>query len=545
MKKITDWIKNEHHSFYFVYGVLALVIMLPLLLPGFILTLDMVFVPNMPFPDNLSNTWLLEFLMWLINFILPAELIQKIILLAILVLSGVGMHRLVKNTADINPEYLKWAAYFGGIFYMINPFTYSRFMAGQWLVLLGYAMLPFFVHSVINLMIKPGKQTAIRAGLWATAVAFVSIHQTGIMAIVLITALGIMVWKYWRKPQLKKLLKWSLVSVGLALVLNSFWLLPAALGQTEIGQSINTFDSTHHIAFATDSSGPFGAIGNVIRLQGFWVEPLSFYMLPQAKMPIWGLISIMVWILVGTGLVVAWRRQRFMALLFGILGLIGILLAATPITSWLEVIFNGYREPHKFAALIALAYAYFGALGTIGAARWASKRWGDTGVSVALGVALLLPFLLTPVMLWGFGGQLKTSHYPQDWDQINQQLNQENITGRGLFLPWHQYMEFDFAGRIIANPAEKYFDKPIIISDNPEFAGISPAYPNQEKRQIEQALASPETLSETLNQLNIQFVLLAKDNDYQDYAYLDEVPDLTLVAETDSLKYYKNEAYQP
>lgn len=545
MKKILDWIKQESRNFYFVYGLLALVVMLPLLLPGFILTLDMVFVPNMPFPDNISNTWLLEFLMWLANFVLPAEIIQKIILLAILILSGAGMHKLVKNTADINPEYLKWAAYFAGIFYMINPFTYSRFMAGQWLVLLGYALLPFFVHSIINLMMKPGKPTALRAALYATAIAFVSVHQTGIMAIVVICAIGIMAWKYWGKSQLKKLLKWSLVAAGLALLLNSFWVIPTALGHTEIGQSLATFDDRHHNAFATDNSGPFGAVGNVIRLQGFWVEPLNFYLMPQDRMPLWGLVSIIVWILVGTGVVVAWRRQRFMALFFGALGLAGIILAATPLVSWFDVIFNGYREPQKFVVLIALSYAYFGALGTIGAARWASKRWSDTGVSIALGLALLIPFLLTPTMLWGFAGQLKTSHYPPDWTQLNQQLNQPDITGRGLFLPWHQYMEFDFAGRIIANPAEKFFDKPLIISDNPEFAGISPAYPNDDKRRIEQALTAPETLPDILNQLNIQFVILAKENDSQDYAFLDSSPNLKLVTETETLKYYKNEAYQP
>lgn len=544
IKKLISWAKQEKRAFYFVYGGLALLVMLPLLLPGFILTLDMVFVPNMPFPDSLSNTWVLEFLLWLANLIIPGDLLQKIILLAILVLSGAGMHRLVLSTAAGEQDYLKWGAYFAGIFYTINPFTYSRFMAGQWLVLLGYALLPFFAQSLINLMMKPSKSAALRTALWATAIAFVSIHIAGMLAVILLVALGIMAWKYWGSARLKKLLKWSAVSVAAALAINSFWLLPTMFGATEIGKSVETFDSAHHQAFATDSSGPFGTVGNVIRLQGFWVEPRGFYVLPQDQIPLWGLISISVWVLVGIGVITAWRKQRFMALFFGIVGLVAILLAATPLSSWLGPILNGYREPHKFVALLALSYAYFGALGTVGVGLWATKRWGELGTNISLAVVLIIPFLFTSVMLWGFGGQLKPRHYPEGWNQINQQLSQADVTGRGLFLPWHQYMSFGFSERIIANPAEKFFGQPLIISDNPEFAGISPAYPDNEKRQVEQALEDPETLAQTLNGLGIQFVLLAKDRDYQDYDYLNSTPGLTLVTETDSLIYYQNEAYR-
>lgn len=544
LKKLIAWAKQENRGFYFAYGGLVLLIMLPLLLPGFILTLDMVFVPNMPFPDGLGNTWVLEFSLWLINLIIPADLIQKVVLLTILILSGAGMHRLVLSTATGEQEYLKWGAYFAGIFYMINPFTYSRFMAGQWLVLLGYALLPFFVHSLINLMMKPSKSSAVRTAFWATAIAFVSIHTAGMLMIVMLVALGIMAWKYWGSSRLKKLLKWSTVSVVIALAINSFWLLPTMIGQTEIAKSVDTFDSSHHQAFATDSSGPFGTIGNVIRLQGFWVEPRGFYVLPQDQMPLWGLISISAWVLVGVGMVTAWRKQRFMALFFGIIGLIAILLAATPLSSWLGPILNGYREPHKFVALLALSYAYFGALGTVGVGLWATKRWGELGTNISLAVILIIPFLFTSVMLWGFGGQLKPRHYPEGWNQVNQQLEQADTTGRGLFLPWHQYMSFGFSERIIANPAEKFFSPPLIISDDPELEGISPAYPDDEKRQIEQALGNPEALSRTLNELGIQFILLAKEGDYQDYDYLNATPGLKLVTETDSLIYYQNEAYR-
>src|SRR5690606_7555434 len=102
---------------------LSLAILLPLLLPGYILTLDLVFTPHLPWPHELTNTYLLEAILWLTNQILPGDVIEKIVLFLILLLSGVGMHRLVVSVKvrGIPPESWRWGLYFAGIFYMVNP----------------------------------------------------------------------------------------------------------------------------------------------------------------------------------------------------------------------------------------------------------------------------------------------------------------------------------------------------------------------------------------------------------------------------------------
>ena len=77
---------------------------------------------------------ILEFMSNLLYF----KYIQDILIFFILILSGISMHFLVNTKSQI-PKY------FAGIFYMINPFVYLRFMAGHWLLLLAYSITPFVV----------------------------------------------------------------------------------------------------------------------------------------------------------------------------------------------------------------------------------------------------------------------------------------------------------------------------------------------------------------------------------------------------------------
>ena len=79
-----QWLRDERRTIWFEYGVLSLAVLLPLLMPGFILTLDMVFTPNMAFPSDVTNTYPLQVAIWLLHLVLPMDIIQKILLFIIL-----------------------------------------------------------------------------------------------------------------------------------------------------------------------------------------------------------------------------------------------------------------------------------------------------------------------------------------------------------------------------------------------------------------------------------------------------------------------------
>lgn len=541
-----QWLRNEKRVIWFEYGAVALAILLPLLLPGFILTLDMVFTPNIALPSDITNTYPLELLFWLVHFILPADIIQKIVLFVILLFSGVGMHTLLRslNMRDkVAPDLWRLALYFGGIFYMINPFTYSRFMAGQWLFLLGYAMLPFFVRSLLKFYSSPNLKTTLKLTAWAFAIITASVHHAAMLVIVaLLVPIFATVFRYWRKGQFRRYAGWSAAALGIMALLCSYWIVPAILGHGAIGSAVASRSSADFSAFATNGNGALGAVGEVVRLQGFWAETRQLYALPQNMVPAWGVLFLAVWILVAVGASRAWKASRLLVAFAISCVVLGVVLAATPL---IEAVSHyipfaaGYREPDKFANLIALGYAMLGTLGVAFAAQWAVDKFRDVGGQVVTIICLLLPLAITPAMLWGFGGQLSPKQYPAGWYQMDEKLRSAPGQKRVLFLPWHQYMAFGFSGRIIATPAEKFFSVPVIASDDPEFGSIAPTEPNAEKAAIKKALDTPATLVSVLRAHNINYVLLAKEDDADSYSYLSKDKGLTKAAENDTLVLYK------
>jgi hypothetical protein len=499
------------------YFIVALIIMGPLLAPGYVLTLDMVFAP--PFPD------------WL----------QKLGLLAGFVAAGVGAHRLFTALWRTDK---RWPAYFAGLFYMINPFVYSRFMAGQYQVLLGYVLLPFFVRAWLLFLREPSLKRAIAASFWLTLISVVSIHTFGlaILAILLFSAAQMYAKRAderWRRNALRH----TAICIVLTLIASSYWLVPALLGQGRTVSAVAGFGSSDLAAFATSPNG-FGWLGNVLSLQGFWGDGKNLYLVPMDIFSWWWLPWIAVWALVIFGMYTSWQKQRAVTAPFIALIIIAAVLAigtagtiVAPLNAWLVghvPFFAGYREPQKFVALIALGYAYFGA---VAVAALAEK------IKLAVLPLFALPVLIAP-LLPGFYGQLTPRQYPPDWFEANSYLQQANPNAKVLFLPWHLYMPFTFAGRDIANPAPRFFTNPIIISNDPEMAGAKSYASTKDQQEIQTNIIpilkrSTKTIAPSLRMLNIRYVILAKELDYKMYANIDVEDGIKLVRETETLKLYE------
>ncbi len=528
---------------YWPYFLITLAVMLPLLRPGFILTLDMVFGPNLRMPDASTNTYPFYAVLHTLQLILPSDIIQKCLLLTILPLAAVGMHRLFEHIRPSQGE-RQWGVYIAGILFAVNPFTYSRFMAGQYLVLLGYALLPWFIRLLLRFVRRPGRTAALKLAGLAILVGAVSIHTLGLLAIATLCLLCVSFWprRTHSEPSTaasrKNLLRWGGLAIGLFVVASSYWLVPMALGKSSETATIEQFDSAHSQAFATEGSNVLYKIGNVLRLQGFWAERHGLYALPQDQLPGWGTVRLLVWLLVGLGAAALWRTSRAIAGALFAAGIIGLLLSIGLGQPLLTAI--GYREPHKFAGLVALVFALCAGCGMDWLVQ-ATGKWRSAAAATAL-VAVLL---FTPTMYLGFAGQLTPRHYPKDWALLNQRLNRDTSNFNVLFLPWHQYMSFGFSERIIANPAQQFFDKPVLISNDPELDNIQPPTNDPRITVINQALANAPKrhhLSRDLNTQHVRYVILAKEYDYRKYHYLDDQPELVPIWETANLKLYRNDA---
>lgn len=534
-----------------VYVVAAILVLWPLFGPGYILTLDMVFAPRLALPEVVTSSYLLHASLHLLNLIIPSDVIQKLMLLTILVLSGVGIHRLMRflqatSTPAVTSQLV---AYAGGLLYMINPFTYSRFMAGQYSVLLGYAFLPFFTGALLRFLRAPSVKTSLILTAWTLGISIVSIHTLGLAFVVGLVALMRTLWRHRLESRRLKQIGQYLASIAVVFIIaNSYWLLPLMQGSGPTATSIATFQASDQSAFETEGSSVVSKLIHVLRLQGFWGEGEGLYLLPHDQFILWPIVVIVVWTLVIIGARTLWRRNREMCVLLLASMAIATLLAIGVGTAWLSEhvpLFAGYREPQKFVAIVALSYAvFFGfAISKIVQKASAIPRRIIAGVVSA---AVVVGF--TPVMFGGFDGQLVPRHYPTDWYTINERLNKDGDTFQVVFLPWHLYMRYQFAGRVIAHPANGFFDKPIMTSNDPELQGTKPAINDPQKElltnQILPRAAASDTLGAELEPLRVKYVILAKDADYTSYDYLDHQKDLQLVTETTTLKLYRNTAFR-
>jgi hypothetical protein len=126
-------------------GLLALG---PGLRRGFLLSYDMVFVPRQPFTAVIAGLTggppravPSDAVVAAAARVLPADIVQKLVLLSIFVLACSGAAALLAG----EPWFARLAA---GVFYAWNPFVAERLIIGQWALLLGYAGLPWALRAV-------------------------------------------------------------------------------------------------------------------------------------------------------------------------------------------------------------------------------------------------------------------------------------------------------------------------------------------------------------------------------------------------------------
>lgn len=550
MNKILTVVKGSWRMLL-VYAVAAMLVLWPLLAPGYILTLDMVFAPRLALPEAVTSSYLLHTGLHLLNLIIPSDVIQKLMLLTILVLSGVGMHRLMHSLQATGAPAATYqlVAYASGLLYMINPFTYSRFMAGQYSVLLGYAFLPFFTGALLRFLRTPSIKTSLALTAWTLGISIVSIHTLGLAFVIGLVALTQTLWRHrMDSRRLKQIAQHVAGIVAVFILASSYWLLPLLQGSGPTAASIATFQASDQSAFETEGSSVISKLIHVLRLQGFWGEGEGLYLLPHDQFILWPIMVIAVWVLVILGARTLWRRNHEMCVLLLASMAIATLLAIGAGTAWLSEhvpLFAGYREPQKFAAIVALSYAVFFGFAISKIAQKASTMPRRI-IAGVISAAVVVGF--TPVMFGGFDGQLVPRHYPADWYAINEQLNKDSDTFQAVFLPWHLYMRYQFAGRVIAHPAHGFFDKPILTSNDPELQGTKPAIGDPQKElltnQILPQAAASNTLGAELEPLRVKYIILTKDADYTSYDYLDRQKDLQLVTETATLKLYRNTAFR-
>lgn len=534
--------KTSNYLYLLIYVLITLII-LNTLMSGYILTLDMVFTPDFKISNNFyglqeSISSNIPFLLILKFFtlLIPTWIIQKLILFFILFLSGISAYKLC-------PAKNKTGKLFAGLIYMINPFVYIRFMAGHYLLLLAYAITPFAIISIIKFFDKYSIKQTIKTTLWITLIGILNIHTLFLVLFVFLIFLIYNLIK--NRTETKSIVKSVILIIIFFLVLNTYWLLPLATADSNKLQQITEQDLA---LFSTKPSLNLNVLTNTAAMYGFW---RGGYILPKNIIPIWLFYTLFFLILYLTvhGYITTKNKNKNIFLIVGITSLIlAVGITSNLFSKIFEFLFQnlfffkGFREPHKFIALLVLVYSYLGGLGV-------ANLKENTKKMLSLLIIILtisLPIIYTITMFNGFWGQLESVDYPQDWYEVNNYLNQDKDDFNILFLPWHMYIDFTWIpnkDKRISNPAMNFFDKPVIQGDNIEAGNIYSQSTNPISKYIEFLLKNGDDITNLGNKLtliNVKYVILTKEVDYKNYEFLYKQKDIELVKETENLIVFKN-----
>jgi hypothetical protein len=531
------------------------------LLPGYIFGTDFAGPRHYPFPSSLTSDAGLQFVLAVAGLALPADLVGKALIVGVLGTAGITAY----HALPIGGFAPRAAA---ALIYMVNPFVYDRLAYGQLTVLAGYAVLPLVASAIRQLMLEPGIRRALEAAAVLALIGILDVH----VAIIAATLSGVLAATHlaiqggsWAR--VAHLAGYLLLSACAALAASLYWLVPILLGVGTQARTLARIGAGDLNAFSTLADPRLGLLPNILGLFGFWAEDTGRFASAKDFVTGWPVMLLVLLTFTIAAAVVGWRNAipGFVSARPWVVGLVfaGIVAAilemgvsnphTAPVVTALDAVFppyRGMRDAGKWAALLALVYALLVPIAMSAAIGWSRARFQSgtrTEVAAAVPIALLLAVQLYygNSVLYGMHGQVRPSSYPVGWYAADQALAADPHPGRAVFLPWHGYLALSFiknTNQIVASPAPQFFSIPVVASQDLEIAGIAP--PSDDKDQVVirglVADAGRTDWGAALAERNFKYVLLAREVDWRDYAYLDNQSALVLVKDYGSIIVYRN-----
>ncbi len=493
-------------------GVLALG---PGLRRGFLLSYDMVIVPRQPFTATLAGlaggpprAVPSDAVVAAASRALPADLVEKLLLLSIFVLACSGAAALLAR----EPWFARLAA---GVFYAWNPFVAERLIIGQWALLLGYAGLPWALRAVtvcpvaswrgagrLGLALLP----AIVGGFAAMTISALVVLPAAILARPPGTQQPAPGQPAWQRVRA------GATALGVLAVGSLPWLIPSLMRPVYAGPA-------GVAAFAARADTPFGSIGSLLMLGGMW----NAQAVPAGYGGWWSALWLALVLAAAAGYVAfGVRRHRWPGL--GIAAVTGLVIASLGVTApgrdLLQALgsfwpgFAVLRDGQQFIAPLALAEALGAGLLASRAARprtSAAARENATAdrAGLAIAVALLLaPVLLLPGLAWGAAGRLRPVWYPSSWLNAARLIDDSPAAGKVLLLPWTAYRRPAWnGGRALLDPWPRLLRRPVIWNDGPQVGDVQMLADDPAARRLDAVIAARGPLTPALRAAGVRFVI--------------------------------------
>lgn len=487
---------------------ISLLLLGPALAPGYVLTYDMVWVPDLALrPDALGTGSGLpravpsDAVVALADEIVPGMVLQKLMLLGVLVTGGLGAARLAERWGGLGtvPQCLAAAVF------VWNPFVVERLLIGHWPVLLSTALLPWLVLA--GREARDGARIPLRL-LVLVPLASLS-ASAGITAAVVVLAVGI---RRDGRPRATRGLRRGVLRgnawlVGVVGAANLPWLVAGLLHV-----STATSQAAAATLFATRAEGPLPAPLTALGLGGIW-NAQTVPTTREGPLAVVGLVVLI--LLVALGLGAWWRaagRRDALALTacWGLgWGLAVLSWAAPGAIGWIAAEVPGGGLLRDGSRLLGLCLPLVAVAAAHGGQRIVAVFGSGWQRGVVAGALMVTPLALLPDAAWGVSGRLEPVAFPASYAEVRRAVG--DAEGADLLvLPFSSFRAPAWNdGRTVLDPLGRYLRPDYVASDELVVSGEQIAGEDPRAEEVRRALGArtPRARSAALAELGIGVVV--------------------------------------
>ncbi|MEO7268150.1 MAG: hypothetical protein ABIW49_02960 [Knoellia sp.] len=437
--------------------VQALIVLGPVLGPGVAIAYDMPWSPDprctpfvlgqdTPAPRVVPS----DAVMVLLGKVLGAGLAQALVLVAILVGLALGAVALLHELAPKVGLPARCACAVAAVW---NPFVSERLVIGQWVVVLGLAVLPWALICALRMV--HGKGSAYAVGLAVCVAGVGGVNSVLIVGAALVPLLLAAAVRD-TGPALRALVVVLATTFGVSAV----WIVPSLVNAVPVS-------GASAAAFGPRADTPLGVWGSLLSGGGFWNSASH----PAARDAV--LIAVLAALLAlaaAAYLVDELRRNGRLVFVVPILVGLGIVgLSAVPFAgdlwSWLVTDVPGggaLRDSQKFLAIWVLAIAVGVGLALERLTCVVPRALFGPAVAGVLGLIVLL----SPQMVWGMGGRLQAVEVPAGYRAAASDVS-DLARGEVGLLPWSQYRRYEWNGaRVSLTLGPRIIDQRVLFDDS-------------------------------------------------------------------------------
>ncbi|MBX5332927.1 hypothetical protein HQO90_18185 [Rhodococcus fascians] len=479
--------------------LLSLVVLGPLLGPGYLLLRDAVSTPRSYFTDSAwgiadaaARAVPQDAAIAALTTVFDGGLVVKAVLLLALWTAGWGAAVMAQRMLPTAPLPALLVASTVAVW---NPYVAERLLQGHWSLLVGYATLPWTVVAAL----------AVRSGRswWALAVCLAAAGLTPTGALLAATvALLVVALPGGARRGLR-----VVATLAIAAVASAPWLAATMVS----GGGVEPADPAGWAAFAARAEPGLGTVGSLAGLGGIWNSDA----VPGSRTGLFAVVgTVLLLTVVALGIRPLYRRRRnpvivgltvvaLAAIVLPALAATGPGLAAARVLGDTVPGAGLLRDSQKWVALAMPMYALAAAAGI----SWLESRRTRFGNAwLPGGVAVLALLVALPDLGWGVSSALKPVTYPQSWRAVSAELTDQD--GDVAVLPAGMFRRFPYSGSApVLDPAPRMLPLDVLQTGELLVAGGTVRGEGKRATDVQNALLAGDS-ADTLAALGVGWVLV-------------------------------------